>query len=104
MPLDATERLGLRPQVVLADKYESYRLTYTGCHVFNPGRFVGRSFEFASYSPANKESEAWYVLEAYLNSIYDNADSISFDTVYWSQTQTSRSPFVAIHCRGLLPH
>lgn len=69
--MHSTECLGLRTQVVIADKYESYRLTYTGCHVFNPGRFVGRSFEFASYSPANKESEAWYVLAAYLSGIYD---------------------------------
>ncbi|KAA1475990.1 DNA polymerase epsilon subunit B [Dentipellis sp. KUC8613] len=47
--------------VVLADKYESYRMTYEGCHVFNPGSFVGRSFEFSSYIPASRESEACVV-------------------------------------------
>ncbi|KAI0051026.1 DNA polymerase epsilon subunit B [Auriscalpium vulgare] len=45
--------------VVLADKYESYRMTYEGCHVFNPGSFVGNAFNFSAYTPANKESEAW---------------------------------------------
>ena len=48
-------------QVVLADKYDSYRMTYEGCHVFNPGRFVGRSLGFSTYTPATRESEAWYV-------------------------------------------
>ncbi|KAI0034454.1 DNA polymerase epsilon subunit B [Vararia minispora EC-137] len=45
--------------VVLADKYESYRMTYEGCHVLNPGQFVGHSFQFSSYMPATRESEAW---------------------------------------------
>jgi hypothetical protein len=48
-------------QVVLADKYDSYRMTYEGCHVFNPGRFLGRSLGFSTYTPASRESEAWYV-------------------------------------------
>jgi len=48
-------------QVVLADKYDSYRMTYEGCHVFNPGRFVGRSLGFSTYTPATRESEAWFV-------------------------------------------
>jgi len=48
-------------QVVLADKYDSYRMTYEGCHVFNPGRFIGRSLGFSTYTPATRESEAWYV-------------------------------------------
>src|SRR5258707_1902085 len=48
-------------QVVLADKYDSYRMTYEGCHVFNPGRFIGRSLGFSTYTPASRESEAWYV-------------------------------------------
>ena len=49
-------------QVVLADKYDSYRMTYEGCHVFNPGRFMGRSLGFSTYTPASRESEAWYVI------------------------------------------
>jgi hypothetical protein len=49
-------------QVVLADKYDSYRMTYEGCHVFNPGRFIGRSLGFSTYTPASRESEAWYVI------------------------------------------
>jgi hypothetical protein len=49
-------------QVVLADKYDSYRMTYEGCHVFNPGRFIGRSLGFSTYTPASRESESWYVL------------------------------------------
>jgi hypothetical protein len=48
-------------QLVLADKYDSYRMTYEGCHVFNPGRFLGRSLGFSTYTPASRESEAWYV-------------------------------------------
>ncbi|KAI0251432.1 epsilon DNA polymerase [Lactifluus subvellereus] len=47
--------------VVLADKYDSYRMTYEGCHVFNPGRFTGRSLGFSAYTPATQESEAWCV-------------------------------------------
>lgn len=47
--------------VVLADKYERYELTYEGCHVFNPGRFVsagsGGEFEWSVYYPATGRSE-----------------------------------------------
>ncbi|ORY29159.1 putative DNA polymerase epsilon subunit B [Naematelia encephala] len=49
--------------VVLADKYERYELTYEGCHVLNPGRFVGGSggeggeFEWSMYYPATGRSE-----------------------------------------------
>ncbi|PIL37097.1 hypothetical protein GSI_00789 [Ganoderma sinense ZZ0214-1] len=43
--------------VVLADKYDRYEMTYEGCHVFNPGRFVGNSFTFSAYAPARRESE-----------------------------------------------
>ncbi|KAI9636514.1 DNA polymerase alpha/epsilon subunit B-domain-containing protein [Dioszegia hungarica] len=49
--------------VVLADKYERYELTYEGCHVFNPGRFVcgggaaGGEFEWSMYYPATGRSE-----------------------------------------------
>ena len=45
-------------QVVLADKYEQYQMTYEGCHVFNPGTFVGNSYGFSTYNPARRESEA----------------------------------------------
>ncbi|WWD06489.1 DNA polymerase epsilon subunit B [Kwoniella europaea PYCC6329] len=49
--------------LVLADKYERYELTYEGCHVFNPGRFVGSGgegggeFEWSMYYPATGRSE-----------------------------------------------
>ncbi|PCH41097.1 DNA polymerase epsilon subunit B [Wolfiporia cocos MD-104 SS10] len=45
--------------VVLADKYDRYQMTYEGCHVFNPGSFVGSSFTFAAYTPSRRESEEW---------------------------------------------
>ncbi|KAI0771567.1 epsilon DNA polymerase [Trametes elegans] len=43
--------------VVLADRYDKYQMTYEGCHVVNPGRFVGNSFTFSAYAPARRESE-----------------------------------------------
>ncbi|KAK7061812.1 DNA polymerase epsilon subunit [Favolaschia claudopus] len=44
--------------IVLADKYDRYKVTYTGCHVFNPGSFVGgTSFVFSTYQPAEVNSE-----------------------------------------------
>lgn len=43
--------------VVVADRYEKYKLTYSGCHVFNPGSFVGSSFTFSTYCPAEGSSE-----------------------------------------------
>ncbi|CAA7259855.1 unnamed protein product [Cyclocybe aegerita] len=43
--------------LVLADKYDSYKVTYTGCHVFNPGRFIGKSLVFSTYTPAEVNSE-----------------------------------------------
>ncbi|KAF7301757.1 DNA polymerase epsilon subunit [Mycena indigotica] len=45
--------------VILADKYDRYKITYTGCHVFNPGRFVGAAFVFSTYQPAQMNSEEW---------------------------------------------
>ncbi|THV08446.1 DNA polymerase epsilon, subunit B [Dendrothele bispora CBS 962.96] len=45
--------------LVLADKYDRYKITYTGCHVFNPGSFVGNSFVFSTYKPAEINSEEW---------------------------------------------
>ena len=44
-------------QVVLADKYEKYKMTYSGCHVFNPGSFIGKSFVFSIYHPTEISSE-----------------------------------------------
>jgi len=44
--------------IMLADKYDGYQKTYEGCHVFNPGPFVGNTFRFCSYNPAKRESEA----------------------------------------------
>jgi DNA polymerase epsilon subunit 2 len=46
-------------QLVLADKYDKFKITYTGCHVFNPGSFVGNSFTFSTYKPAEANSEEW---------------------------------------------
>ncbi|KAH8113232.1 epsilon DNA polymerase [Phellopilus nigrolimitatus] len=43
--------------IILADKYEGYELTYEGCHVFNPGSFIGNSFGFYTYFPSKKRSE-----------------------------------------------
>lgn len=43
--------------VILADQYEKYKLTYSGCHVFNPGTFVGSCFTFSTYCPAVGSSE-----------------------------------------------
>lgn len=47
--------------IALADKYERYELTYEGCHVFNPGRFVsagtGGEFEWSMYYPTTGRSE-----------------------------------------------
>ncbi|KAI0773465.1 epsilon DNA polymerase [Irpex lacteus] len=43
--------------VVLADKYERYQMTYEGCHVFNPGSFLGNAFGFTAYIPATRSSE-----------------------------------------------
>ena len=64
-------------QLVLADKYDSYRMTYEGCHVFNPGRFLGRSLGFSTYTPASRESEAWYVM----HSIYPSFSSLPLPLV-----------------------
>uniref|UniRef100_A0A0W0FJU1 DNA polymerase epsilon subunit n=1 Tax=Moniliophthora roreri TaxID=221103 RepID=A0A0W0FJU1_MONRR len=41
----------------LADKYDRFKITYTGCHVFNPGSFVGNSFNFSAYKPSEINSE-----------------------------------------------
>ncbi|KAF8351368.1 DNA polymerase alpha/epsilon subunit B-domain-containing protein [Amanita rubescens] len=43
--------------LVLADRYDRYKMTYTGCHVFNPGSFVGKSLVFSTYTPAEMNSE-----------------------------------------------
>lgn len=43
--------------LVLADKYERYELTYEGCHVFNPGSFLGSSYGFSMWLPQDKISE-----------------------------------------------
>lgn len=41
----------------MADKYERYELTYEGCHVFNPGSFLGSSYGFSMWLPQDKISE-----------------------------------------------
>lgn len=45
---------------MLADKYDRYKITYTGCHVFNPGSFIGNSFVFSTYKPSEANSEEWW--------------------------------------------
>ncbi|KAF9485264.1 DNA polymerase epsilon, subunit B [Pholiota conissans] len=45
--------------LILADKYDSYKVTYTGCHVFNPGSFIGKALTFSTYTPAEVNSEEW---------------------------------------------
>lgn len=55
---DHTLRLYPLPTaLVLADRYDSYKVTYTGCHVFNPGSFIGKSLSFSTYTPAEVNSE-----------------------------------------------
>ncbi|KIY67938.1 epsilon DNA polymerase [Cylindrobasidium torrendii FP15055 ss-10] len=55
---DHTLRLYPLPTtLILADKYEHYKVTYTGCHVFNPSSFIGGSYTFSTYSPAEVNSE-----------------------------------------------
>ncbi|XP_006460256.1 hypothetical protein AGABI2DRAFT_150224 [Agaricus bisporus var. bisporus H97] len=45
--------------LVLADKYDRYKLTYMGCHVFNPGTFSSNKPVFWMYKPAELNSEEW---------------------------------------------
>jgi len=55
---DHTLRLYPLPTaVVLADAYDRYQMTYEGCHVFNPGSFIGSTFTFSAYTPSRRESE-----------------------------------------------
>ncbi|KAJ8086741.1 DNA-directed DNA polymerase epsilon, subunit B [Marasmius tenuissimus] len=56
---DHTLRLYPLPTaVILADKYDRFKITYTGCHVFNPGSFVGNdAFTFSTYKPSEVNSE-----------------------------------------------
>jgi hypothetical protein len=46
-------------QLVLADKYDRFKVTYTGCHVFNPGSFVGKNLSWSAYKPSEANSEEW---------------------------------------------
>ncbi|KAJ2920095.1 hypothetical protein MD484_g344, partial [Candolleomyces efflorescens] len=55
---DHTLRLYPLPTtLIIADKYDRFGLTYTGCHVFNPGKFVGKSLSWSAYKPAEANSE-----------------------------------------------
>ncbi|KAF9451681.1 hypothetical protein P691DRAFT_772983 [Macrolepiota fuliginosa MF-IS2] len=55
---DHTLRLYPLPTaLVLADKYDRYKLTYMGCHVFNPGTFSSNTPAFWMYKPAELNSE-----------------------------------------------
>ncbi|KAK0522632.1 DNA-directed DNA polymerase epsilon, subunit B [Tilletia horrida] len=44
-------------QLILADKYDRFELTYEGCHVFNPGSFKGNAYGWATYYPATGRAE-----------------------------------------------
>ena len=44
-------------QLVLADRYERFELTYEGCHVFNPGSFRGSAYGWTTYYPATGHAE-----------------------------------------------
>lgn len=35
-------------QVILADKYLPYEVTYEDCHVFNPGGFAGSNYTWSA--------------------------------------------------------
>ncbi len=47
---DAGFRMGLA-QLVLADKFDPYKLVYEGCLVCNPGSFARSSFGWLTYDP-----------------------------------------------------
>jgi hypothetical protein len=38
-------------QLILADKFDPYKLVYEGCLVFNPGSFARRRFGWSTYYP-----------------------------------------------------
>lgn len=40
-----------RPQLVLADSFDPYKLVYERCLVFNPGSFQRRRFTWSTYHP-----------------------------------------------------
>lgn len=72
-------------QIVLADKYEKYKMTYSGCHVFNPGSFVGKSFTFSTYNPAQLSSEEGYVISVWVLALVVKFFNIEF----WKWMTTS---------------
>lgn len=39
------------PQLILADKFDPYKLVYEDCLVFNPGSFARRRFGWSTYYP-----------------------------------------------------
>lgn len=47
----------LRSQLVLADKFQRYEITYEGCHVFNPSSFREGNFCWTTYYPASGKAE-----------------------------------------------
>lgn len=89
--------------MILADKYERYDLTYEGCHVFNPGSFVGNSFEWSVYYPATGRSESRWVLA----SVYERRTVLiaSFTPFAVHCPKTSKNPFPPLHriARGPQP-
>lgn len=45
-------------QLVLADKYLPYDVTYEDCLVFNPGSFAGSDYTWSAYDTAKRTVEA----------------------------------------------
>ena len=49
---ESTRALNVRGmQLVLADKFEPYKLVYENCLVFNPGSFARKTFQWSVYYP-----------------------------------------------------
>jgi hypothetical protein len=88
-------------QVILADKYLPYEVTYEDCHVFNPGGFAGTDytwsvckFERRFSSLEGWEAELWLLLQIILgNASLSRVNSGS----NWSCSQGSwRNPCCCI--------
>lgn len=46
-----TRAVLLLPQLILADKFDPYKLVYEGCLVSNPGSFARSTFGWHTYDP-----------------------------------------------------
>lgn len=50
-PLSVVVSRAERLQLILADKFDPYKLVYEDCLVFNPGSFSRRKFAWSTYYP-----------------------------------------------------